>query len=100
MGMAVGLIPIVGKVFTEIEAIKTVSNLEAVVIGRGGIDGAEGAAVFSVESPQEKCELLLKIIKTIKGASTSGDEESLEECKPGSPGCKNHMACIYRTGKY
>jgi len=95
-GMAVGLMPIIGRTFTEIDAIRTITGLEAVVIGRGGIKGAEGATVFSVEGPQKECDKLLEIIKSIKGADISGEEESLEECYPGSPGCGHHLACMYR----
>lgn len=95
-GMAVGLMPIIGRVFTEIDAIRTITGLEAVVIGRGGIKGAEGAVVFSVEGPQKECNKLMKIIKSIKGAGISGEEKTLEECCPGSPGCGNHLACMYR----
>lgn len=98
MGMAVGLIPLAGQVFTELDAIKVISGLDAIVIGRGGINGAEGATVFSVEGTEKECEVLIEIIKSIKGSGVSGDQATLEECKPGSPGCKYHLACMYREG--
>lgn len=98
MGMAVGLIPLTGRVFTEIDAIKAISGLDAVVIGRGGICGAEGASVFAVEGPKKQCKNLMDIIRDIKGKGISGDEMTLEECRPGSPGCKYHLACMYREG--
>ncbi len=96
MGMAVGLIPTTGRVFTEIDAIRAVTGLEPVIIGRGGINGAEGAVVFAVEGPEAECKKLMELIKSIKGAGVSGDEETLQECEPVSPGCKYHLACFYR----
>ncbi len=99
LGMSIGLIPLVGRLFTELEAIKAISGMDAFVIGRGGISGAEGATVFTVDGPTEKCIKLMDFIKEIKSQklnSVAGD--SLKECVPGSPGCSNHLACIYREG--
>lgn len=97
MGMSVGLIPIIGKVFTELDAIRALSGIEPVIIGRGGIQGAEGATVFAVEGPPEQIEKLMELIFEVKNqAAYKHEDESLKECRPGSPGCKTHHACMYR----
>ncbi|MCD6363963.1 MAG: hypothetical protein J7M13_08235 [Synergistetes bacterium] len=87
LGMAVGLIPLHGEVFTELDAIELLVGIRPVIIGRSGIFGAEGATVFFLEGSREACEQLFDLVKRLKGAGVSGDPESLEECSPGSPGC-------------
>lgn len=99
MGMSVGLIPIIGKVYTEIDAVKTLTGIEPVVIGRGGIQNAEGASVFAAEGPQAKIDTLMGLIHEVKNCDTYEQMgHILEECGPKSPGCKNHLGCMYRRG--
>jgi len=40
MGAPVGLIPVSGKVLTEVDAVGMVSGAEAVVVAAGGLGGA------------------------------------------------------------
>ena len=94
-GMAVGLIPLYGKVVTEKDAVETLAKLNCTVIGKGGILGAEGSTVMVVEGLDKEVKKILKVIKEVKGADISGQRESLEECKKGSPSCRSHSACIY-----
>ncbi len=50
MGMAVGLIPVPGRIITELTALSLLAEVTATVIGRGGImGGAEGATTFVVQ---------------------------------------------------
>jgi len=67
-------------VFTELDVIKTITGLEAIVIGRDGIDGAEGAVGFSVEGPRKECAIFTEIIKNVKGVSMLGEDKFPEEC--------------------
>lgn len=97
-GMAVGLIPLYGKVITEKNAVEILAKLNCIVIGKGGILGAEGSTVMVVEGLDKEVKKILKIIKEVKGADISGQKESLEECKRGSKSCKNHLTCIYLGG--
>jgi len=94
-GMAVGLIPLIGRVVTEREALTIVGGVRCTVIGRGGISGAEGATTMVIEGDSENVKKALKIVETVKGAKTSGLEKSLAECEVGSEACKIHLACIY-----
>jgi hypothetical protein len=94
-GMAVGLIPLVGRVVTEREALTILADVKCTIIGRGGISGAEGATTMVIEGDSENVKKALRIVVTVKGAKTSGLEKSLAECEVGSEACKIHLACIY-----
>jgi len=97
-GMAVGLIPLYGKVVTEKDAVEILAEVNCTVIGKGGILGAEGSTVMVVEGLDKEAKKILKVIKEVKGTDISGQKESLEECKRGNLSCKNHLACIYLRG--
>jgi len=97
MGAAIGLIPLIGEVVTEREALKTIADVKVIVIGAGGIRGAEGSTTMVVDGSKAKVEKVFKTILDIKGAETSGTPESLAECEGGCPQCARHLACIYRA---
>jgi len=104
MGMAIGLVPVCGEIYTEIEAIKTLAEVRPRIVGRGGIQGAEGATTMIVDGEKEEILKIFQILKSLKGSRESGLEESLVECRPGKK-CRFHLACIYRrenafTGKF
>ncbi len=94
MGMAVGLIPIRGEIFTEIEAIETLAKVRPQIIGRGGIKGAEGGTTFIIDGERKEVLKVFKLVQSLKGSKESGLEGSFEECSPGKK-CKFHLACIY-----
>jgi len=94
-GMAVGLIPLIGKVVTERDAAEILSHVTCTVIGKGGIHGGEGSTVMDVEGDEREVRKLLKIVVQIKGSGVSGEERSLEECVRG-PKCVEHKGCIYK----
>lgn len=97
-GMAVGLVPLYGKVITEKDAAEILAQVDCTVIGKGGILGAEGSTVMVVEGLDKEVMKILEVIKEIKGADISGEKESLKECKRGDVTCRNHLACIYLGG--
>jgi hypothetical protein len=97
-GSAVGLIPIVGEVFTEREAIMQLAAVKAVVIAAGGILGAEGATTIVVEGDAPEVDKIFNLVASVKGTELSGIPESLIECERGCPQCRNHLACIYKLG--
>lgn len=98
IGMAVGLMPITGRLFTEIEAFAALADVKAVVIGKGGILGGEGSTVFAIEGPERETEGIFDLVLSLKGASLSGIPGSLEECTGPNPWCANHLACWYKAG--
>lgn len=95
MGMAVGLIPIPGQIITELTAFSLLARVEATVIGRGGIVGAEGATTFVVEGSKSEVQRLCHLAMKLKGARTSAADGSLEECRRGCPNCDRHLGCVY-----
>ena len=56
-----------GKLFTEIEAIQQLANVEANQIASGGIGGAEGAITLLIRGEQVDVEEALEIIRNIQG---------------------------------
>jgi hypothetical protein len=98
MGAAIGLIPVVGEVVTEKEALETLAHVKATVVGAGGIQGAEGSTTIVIDGPESEVEKALKTVLEIKGSEISGTPESLIECEGDTPQCARHLACIYKQG--
>lgn len=95
-GMACGLLPLVGQVITELDAIRMLAPVEVVLIGKGGISGAEGSSLLQVWGRDVDVDFIWDLAKSCEDRPPGGTAESLSECQPGSPGCKEHLACIYR----
>jgi len=98
MGMAVGLTPLIGRIVTETDAAALLAKVACTLIGKGGIDGAEGATTFVASGEPKEVEKLFEIVLSVKGKGTSGCPPSLECCRPPHEKCKVHRACIYRKG--
>lgn len=98
-GMSVGLIPLMGRIFTEVDAIKTLANVDVVVIGAGGINGAEGSTTLLVEGKDDEVMRIDALYQEIRRAITSGSAESLIECHRGEAACADHYACVFKTGE-
>ena len=96
MGMAVGLTPIVGRIFTEVEAVSALADVDCFVVGKGGILGAEGATTLVVDGSRSQVSRIEKLIETVKGAGISGIPETLIDCEAPNPSCAKHHACIYK----
>ncbi len=97
MGMAVGLMPIFGRVITEVDAVKLLAPVECQVIGRGGVDGAEGGVALAVWGEPADVESIFRLAMELRSATFSGWPESLPECDGPHPGCKGHASCYYRS---
>ena len=97
-GAAVGLVPLWGEIFTEVEALKTLARVSAFVIGKGGIHGAEGSTTLLVEGPGKEVLKIDQIYQQVKGAGLSGEPRNLIPCQRGSLSCKNHIGCLYKKG--
>lgn len=95
MGMAVGLMPVVGKLITEREAIEILADVRATVIGSGGILGAEGATTMVMEGSAPAVRMAFDLIQGLKGARLSADPRGLEECEPRGRRCGEHRSCVY-----
>lgn len=97
-GAAVGLIPVFGTLFTEVEALETLAGVKAWVIGKGGILGAEGSTTFLVDGPPKEVMKIDKIYQSVKGSGLSGEPRNLIPCSRGSLSCKTHLGCLYKKG--
>lgn len=97
-GQAVGLIPFIDRVVTEVEAIESLAKVRATVIGKGGIMGAEGATTLVVEGESPEVRKIFALVEEVKGATVSGAVDSMAECEPGTPRCLRSpcLACMYR----
>lgn len=96
MGMAVGLIPLPGRLITELTALTILGRVRPTVIGRGGIAGAEGSCTFLIEGEEEEVTKIWDLVLSLKNRETSGERESMETCEHGGPNCALHLGCIYR----
>ena len=95
MGMAVGLIAIPGEIVSEPEALTLLGYERHWLIGRGGIDGAEGSCTFVVETDEPGLYRLTGLLEALKGARESGTADSLPECLRCGPNRAYHQACVY-----
>lgn len=97
-GMACGLFPIIGELFTELEAIKEISNVSVIPIGKGGIAGAEGSCLFQAWGSESEITRLEDVLSLCYGKDISGNAESLMECSFPCVGCREHLSCGYKNG--
>ena len=98
-GMSVGLIPIFGRVFTEVQALETLAKVKVWVIGKGGILGAEGSSTLLIEGPQTEILKIDSLYQEVKEAGLSPLPRNLIPCSRGNVSCKNHIGCLYKEGK-
>jgi hypothetical protein len=67
VGWPVGIMPVHGKVITEVEALKLLGADDAFPIGAGGVAGAEGSVILCVEGRREKLDELMTLAVKLKG---------------------------------
>jgi hypothetical protein len=65
-GYPVGVMPVSGKVVTELQAVKILAGANATVMGMGGISGAEGSVTLSVKGTAVQLNKLKKIVLGLK----------------------------------
>jgi hypothetical protein len=97
-GMAVGLIPLYGEIFTEVEAIKMLADVDCYVIGAGGLGEAQGSTTLEINGSTDELEKLINTLQDVKSRvlSISGDKESLVECAAICDNCSKHLSCGYK----
>lgn len=96
MGMAVGLLPIFGKVITEKQAVEILTGVTATVIAAGGLFGAEGATTLIIEGTNEQVNMAFSLLEKSKEYSLTCAPESLPSCSMGGSSCALHLGCIYK----
>ncbi|MCQ1529015.1 hypothetical protein [Lutispora saccharofermentans] len=101
-GMSVGLMPLKGELFTEIEAIKILANVDCFPIGAGGLGEAHGSSTLEILAPtNEEYEKIVKILKEVKSRDieVGGIKDSLVECEAICNNCIRHIGCGYKSKK-
>jgi hypothetical protein len=66
-GTPVGMMPVHGKIITELEAIEILSGAEATVMAKGGVSGAEGAVTLVVRGTPKQLRQVKLLTKAVKG---------------------------------
>jgi 6-phosphogluconate dehydrogenase (decarboxylating) len=64
------LMPVVGEVFTEIEALKALTRAEVELIAAGGVCGAEGSYWLAVSGDEEQEAFAEKVVASIANEPT------------------------------
>jgi hypothetical protein len=59
------LLPMPGKIFTELDAIALMTGAEACLLAGGGIYGAEGAAWLGITGTEEQIQAAAELIKSV-----------------------------------
>jgi hypothetical protein len=90
--------PILGEIFTEIDAVERLFSIKAYVIGKGGIHGAEGSTTFVLEGPKKDILKFDAFYQNIKGSGLCVEPRNLIPCSRGSLSCKTHLGCLYKKG--
>jgi hypothetical protein len=67
MGWPVGLMPVHGRVITELDALKILGADDAFPIGAGGINGGEGSVVICCEGTPETLDEVMTLVRQLKG---------------------------------
>lgn len=99
-GMSVGLMPLKGELFTEVEAIKQLAKVDCFAIGAGGLGDAQGSITLEIWSPnREEFDKIVKVLKGVKSGDkeVSGIKDSLIECEAICENCTRHIGCGYKT---
>jgi hypothetical protein len=79
-GVPLGLMPLAGRVVTELEAIQILTGAEAMVMGKGGLSGAEGSVTLLARGSREQLENLRALVSSIKGESYPEVRTDCETC--------------------
>lgn len=66
-GMKIGMMPVAGKIVTEIEAFEILTGVSAVNIGGGGVNGAEGSRTFLLKGDSRRVKKAFELSKEIIG---------------------------------
>jgi len=87
-GYPVGIMPVTGKVITELEAFEILTGAEAITMGKGGISGAEGSVTLLVQGTQKQLSKARKLVNGIKGEPGTKVETDCRTCQLSNCGYK------------
>lgn len=93
-GMAVGLVPLIGEIITEVSGIERLAKVKGTVISAGGIGEAQGSITMDISGESDELDKIYEII--LKTKRMKKDDYNISECKSPNEYCKDHIACIYK----
>jgi len=79
LGRPVGMLPMPGKIFTEVDALKLLTEVDVMPIAMSGI-GEEGCVTLLLKAVKEKIEHAWSIITEIKGEPQLEPVPNCKEC--------------------
>jgi len=85
-GMAAGMLPLPGEVVTEIEALKALTEAEAIPIAMSGVGSGEGTVTILIQGSDLTVEKAWQLIQSVKGEP--GLAEIRGECERCHVGAK------------
>jgi hypothetical protein len=71
-GKVTSLFPVTGVIVTEIEALETLADVQAVQVGAGGVAGAEGSVRLQIEGEKREIEKVESVLEGIYGEEEFG----------------------------
>ncbi|MEW6222403.1 MAG: hypothetical protein AB1476_03680 [Candidatus Hadarchaeota archaeon] len=80
-GCPVGVMPVSGRVVTELEAVKTLTGANAAVMGKGGVSGAEGSVTLLVKGTATQLSRAKNLVKIMKGEPHVKVETDCRKCE-------------------
>lgn len=92
-GMPVGLIPVSGKVVTEIQALQILSKVEVFHVASGGISGGEGSVTLLVRGEDQEIE------RVVSAYSELRKDNRMEQLGMQPASCAKHKwrSCIEKN---
>ena len=60
------LLPFPGRVFTEIDAIASLTGAQACLLAAGGVHGAEGAVYLGIEGEESQVQAAVSLVRSIE----------------------------------
>lgn len=95
-GMPVGLIPISGKVITEIQALQMLADVEVFHVASGGVSGGEGSVTLLVKGASQEIEKVIGIYSELR------DDNRYDQLGTQPALCAKHKlhTCIQKNISY
>ena len=82
MGVKCALVPIQATAFTEVDALRTLTGVEARVYSCGGLQGAEGSVSIALSGEDEQIARTIELCESVKGVEVPPiPTENCAECK-------------------
>lgn len=84
---------------TELVAISMLAPVKSVLIGKGGIQGAEGGSLIQVWGADRDVDAIWTLAGQCSTRPLGGCEESLLECRPGASAVGS-ISPVYTRGQH